>query len=212
MFTGLVQDVGTVTRIARRHDEAELAVDSSLGPFTLGESIAVNGTCLTVTDFDDKGFSAFASAETLAVSGLGELSGGRKVNLERAVRAGEPLGGHLVTGHVDARVALVERSPRGAAERWTVSLPDAPALARQIAPKGSVALDGVSLTVNAIHDDRFELMIIPHTLGRTALADLRAGARLNLETDVLAKYVARQLGREGGGVDMELLLRSGFVR
>ncbi len=212
MFTGLVQDVGRIARIARRSDEAQLTVSSALGPFAPGESVAVNGACLTVTEHDARSFTAFASAETLAVTGLGELAAGHPVNLERAVRAGEPLGGHLVTGHVDARVALLERAPRGDAERWTIALPSDAGLARQIARKGSVALDGVSLTVNAVEGDRFELMIIPHTLGRTALRDLRAGARLNLETDVLAKYVARQLGREGGGVDMELLVRSGFVR
>lgn len=213
MFTGLVQDVGTIVRVERGAGEARLTVGSALGPFSPGESVAVNGACLTVTGSDARSFTAFASAETLAVTGLGDLAGGRRVNLERATRAGEPLGGHLVTGHVDARVALLERAGRGEAERWTVALPSDEALSRQIAKKGSVALDGVSLTVNEVRAAAFEVMLIPHTLARTALDGLEAGARLNLETDVLAKYVARQLGSEGGnGIDMALLERSGFVR
>jgi len=213
MFTGLVQDVGTIARIARRGDEARLTVSTALRDFKTGESIAVDGACLTVADFGAAEFTAFASRETLSKTGLRDIAQGKRVNLERASRLGDPMGGHLVTGHVDAQVALLSKGRDGEAELWTLALPDGEALARQIARKGSVALDGVSLTVNAVGTGSFEVTLIPHTLGSTTLGALAAGARLNLETDVLAKYVARQLGREGGGgVDMELLARSGFVR
>jgi riboflavin synthase len=212
MFTGLVQDVGTIARISRRGGEAHVAVSTALPDLQLGESIAVDGACLTVAAAGAREFTAFASAETLARTGLDGAAAGTRVNLERAARLGDPLGGHLVTGHVDARIALLARAGRGEAEAWTLALPDDAALARQIAAKGSVALDGVSLTVNDVRAGSFDVTVIPHTLGHTTLAGKAAGARLNLETDVLAKYVARHLGRDGGGVDMEFLVRNGFVR
>jgi riboflavin synthase len=213
MFTGLVQDVGTIARVARRGAEARLTVSTSLQDIQIGESIAVDGACLTVAEHGAADFTAFASSETLSLTGLGDAAPGTKVNLERASRLGDPMGGHLVTGHVDARVALLSKGRSGEAELWTLALPDGEALARQIARKGSVALGGVSLTVNAVGGGSFEVTLIPHTLSQTTLGGLAPGARLNLETDVLAKYVARQLGREGGGrVDMDLLVRSGFVR
>jgi riboflavin synthase len=212
MFTGLVQDVGTIARIARRGAEAHLTVSTSLRDFRAGESIAVDGACLTVAELGERDFTAFASSETLSLTGMGAASPGTRVNLERAIRSGEPLGGHIVTGHVDARIALESRRRAGEAEVWTLALPDDATVARQIARKGSVALDGVSLTVNAVRGGSFDVTLIPYTLNSTTLGGLAAGARLNLETDVLAKYVARQLTREGGGVDMDLLVRSGFVR
>jgi riboflavin synthase len=217
MFTGLIQDVGSISALVASGDEARLSVATGLGPLQIGESIAVSGACLTVTEAAADRFTAFASAETLARTGLSELGVGSRVNLERAMRLGDRLGGHLVTGHVDARVRLVSRTRVGEAERFAIALPDEVALREQIAPKGSLALDGVSLTINAVHHDRFELMLIPLTLEATTLAAARPGALLNLETDVLAKYVARQLGREAtagedDGVTLELLQRSGFVR
>ncbi|MCK9460425.1 MAG: riboflavin synthase [Proteobacteria bacterium] len=213
MFTGLVQDVGTIARLERRGDEARLKVKTALRDFNTGESIAVDGACLTVDGFGASEFTAFASRETLSLTGLGSLSLGTRVNLERASRLGDPMGGHLLTGHVDARVSLLAKDRAGEAELWTLALPQDEKLARQIARKGSVALDGVSLTVNGVGAGSFEVTLIPHTLASTTLGGRAPGARLNLETDVLAKYVARQLDREGGGgVDMELLVRSGFVR
>jgi riboflavin synthase len=214
MFTGLVQDIGTVERVERHGAEARLHLSSKLGPLSVGESVAVDGACLTVTaaGAGAGSFSVFASPETLARTGLADARPGDRVNLERALRADGPLDGHLVTGHVDARVRLLGREPAGAAERWTVALPDDPALARQIAARGSVALQGVSLTVGDVAEGRFALTLIPLTLERTTLGRMRPGDLLDLETDVLAKYVARQLERDGGGVDLDLLVRSGFAR
>jgi riboflavin synthase len=217
MFTGLIQDIGTIVMVVPSGKQARLVVETRLAPIDIGESIAVCGACLSATEYDanNRRFTAFTSAETLARTGLGQPGGGGRVNLERAVRAGDPLGGHLVSGHVDARVELLDRVREGEAERWTVALPADDALRRQIAPKGSVTLDGVSLTVNEVCASDFSLMLIPLTLGETTLGETRRGAQINLETDVLAKYVARQLERGsagGAGVDMELLVKSGFVR
>lgn len=214
MFTGLIQDVGTISRIAVDGREARITVGTALADLELGESIAVDGACLTVNAAGPGTFTAFASEETVSRTGIGELAVGARVNLERALRVGDRLGGHLVTGHVDARVAIKSRASAGAAERFEVALPEDPALAKQIAPQGSIAIDGVSLTVNRVHADRFELMLIPLTLESTTLASAGPGTAVNLETDVLAKYVARQLdpGAAAEGVTMELLARSGFVR
>ena len=148
MFTGLIQDIGTVVTLSRSRTDARLTVRTRFDGFVLGESIAVMGACLSVTAFETNRFTAFASMETLDKTGLGALHPGAPVNLERALKIGDPLGGHLVSGHVDARITLMDRRSAGDAERLTFSLPDAP-LDRQIAPKGSIALDGVSLTVNA---------------------------------------------------------------
>jgi riboflavin synthase len=215
MFTGLIQDVGALTRLIPSGREARLELSTSMVDLAIGESVAVNGACLSVTATRAGGFTAFASAETISRTTLGGLRAGVGINLERATRAGEPLGGHLVTGHVDSVVRLIRRERAGEAERWTLSLPEDHALRRQIAPKGSVALDGVSLTVNEVAAEDFRVMIIPITLGSTTLAGMDPGREINLETDILAKYVARQLGVEGsprGAVDLDLLRRSGFVR
>ncbi|MCP4680656.1 MAG: riboflavin synthase [Deltaproteobacteria bacterium] len=214
MFTGLIQSIGTLEKLSTRGDEAELLVSAAFEGMELGESIAVMGACLTVTVAEPGRFTAFASQETLAKTGLKELGSGAPVNVERALKVGDPIGGHIVTGHVDARVRLLERVRYGEAERFSIALPESPLL-EQVAAKGSVAIDGVSLTVNDVRKESFDIMIIPLTLGSTTLDRLRPGDAMNIETDVLAKYVARQLGRGGeggGGVDMDLLMRSGFVR
>jgi riboflavin synthase len=214
MFTGLVQDIGTVERVERHGAEARLRLASGLGPLSVGESVAVDGACLSVIGAPPGGgwFQVFASPETLARTGIADAGPADRVNLERALRAEELLGGHLVTGHVDARVRLLGREPAGSAERWTVALPVDPDLARQIAPRGSVTVQGVSLTVGDVSADRFALTLIPLTLEQTTLGRMRPGDLLNLETDVLAKYVARRLDRGGQGVDLDLLVRSGFAR
>jgi len=214
MFTGLIQDVGTISRITASEREAQLVVTTRLERLELGESVAVDGACLTVTEASGGRFTAFASEETLSRTGIGDLAAGAQVNLERAVRFGDRLGGHLVTGHVDERVKLESRTPAGSAERFAIALPADPGLRKQLAAKGSVAIDGVSLTINRVDSGSFELMLIPLTLESTTLATARPGSLLNLETDVLAKYVARQLdpAAESGGVTLDLLARSGFVR
>ncbi len=214
MFTGLIQNVGTLERRTLSGTEAELLIATPLENIELGESIAIMGACLTVSKVETKGFSAFASEETLAKTGLKMMPPGSPVNVERALRVGEPMGGHIVTGHVDTRVGLLRRTPSGQAERLTMALPDPP-LSAQVAPKGSVALDGVSLTVNDVKKDAFEVMVIPHTLEQTTLGKLRPGDMLNLETDVLAKYVARRLDQSADrspGIDVDLLMRAGFMR
>lgn len=189
MFSGLVAAVGRVERVEQADHGARLHFASPLGALTLGESISVSGACLTVVSADANGFAADLSRETLERTTLGRLAPGDAVNLERAVALGERLGGHLVTGHVDglARVTHVENV--GAARDVELASP-AP-LARFVAAKGSVTLDGVSLTVNTVSGTRFHVMLIPHTLAVTTLGAVAVGRELNLEVDLVARYVAR---------------------
>jgi riboflavin synthase len=196
MFTGLVAVMGRLAGRAAHgaHDTgARLRVQARFedGPVAIGESIAVDGTCLTVDALTDDGFEVDASAETLARTTLGGLAPGSSVHLERALRAGSLLGGHLVTGHVDCVATMVERRAAGEAVAMAFVVP--PELARLIAEKGSVAVDGVSLTVNAAKRDRFDVMLIPHTLQKTKLGALAPGDPVNLEVDLVARYVARLL-------------------
>lgn len=212
MFTGLIQDVGTVRAVSRAGANLSLSVETRFSAFTPGESIAVDGACLSVTDYGTNRFTVFASSETIAKTGIGELRVGSRVNLERALKMGDALGGHLVSGHVDSRISLLSRTRDGAAEGFVFSLPEGDT-ALEIAPKGSVCLQGVSLTVNTVSADRFAVMIIPLTLTETNLGTLRPGDKINLETDVIAKYIARQLnGRRGTNIDMSILERAGFIR
>ena len=212
MFTGLVQDIGIIRGISHAGADTVLTVQTRFRDFVNGESIAVSGACLSVTNYSGDTFTAFASIETGRKTGIGDFKAGTRVNLERALRLGDPVGGHLVSGHVDTRISLLSRKAEGSAECFELSLPESD-VAMEIAPKGSVTLDGVSLTVNRVLRDRFSVMIIPITLRETTLGDLRAGDKINLETDVIAKYIARQLsGRHSDGVDMSLLERAGFIR
>jgi riboflavin synthase len=212
MFTGLIQDVGSIAAITRRRGEAELTVTTARGEMSIGESVAVMGACLTVTASKKDRFTAFASEETLEKTGLGEMTTGTRVNLERALKVGDAMGGHIVTGHVDARVQVLSRRRATDAERFTFALPGGD-LGLQIAEKGSVTLNGVSLTVNQVRHDGFDVMIIPLTLSETTLGATETGTLVNIETDILAKYIARQLsGKTAEGVDMALLERTGFTR
>ena len=196
MFTGLVELKGNLARRARRGPGYRLTVDGNLGALTLGESISVSGACLTVVSSDDSGFEADVSLETAEKTTLGVLPLGAAVNLERALKVGDRLGGHLVSGHVDAVAELLRVAPAGEAQRLSVGFPRE--LARFIAAKGSITLDGVSLTVNAVTDSMLEVMVIPHTLSVTTLGELRPGARINLEVDTLARYAVRFLEVSGG--------------
>jgi riboflavin synthase len=191
MFTGLVELKGTLARRSRRGQGFRLAIAAELGELVLGESISVSGACLTVVSSDGRGFEADVSLETASKTTLGALPQGSPVNLERALKVGDRLGGHLVAGHVDAVAELVRRVPAGDAQRLSVAFP--PELARFIATKGSITLDGVSLTVNAVVGDVLEVMVIPHTLAVTTLGDLGPGAAINLEVDTLARYAVRFL-------------------
>lgn len=195
MFTGLIEAVGTVAASTRSGAGARLqiAVDwpDSEAPRT-GDSIAINGACLTAVEPTTSSFAADLSPETLDRTLLGELRTGARVNLERALRLGDRLGGHIVQGHVDTVINLLNIRPEGEFQRWRLELPRAHAT--EVALKGSITLNGVSLTVAALDTDWFEVALIPATLEATTLGELSSGSRLHLETDVLAKYVARRLG------------------
>jgi riboflavin synthase len=194
MFTGLVQGVGRLAARESRGGDARLRIDAGTLPFEAveaGESIAVNGACLTVVTFDATGFEADASNETLALTTLGRLPVGRALNLERALRAGDRLGGHLVSGHVDGVGTVASVADDARAQRWRFAAPRA--LMRYVAQKGSITVDGTSLTVNAVDGDAFEVALVPHTLAHTAFAATRPGDPVNLEVDQLARYVERLL-------------------
>ena len=194
MFTGLIAGVGILAAREPRGGDARLRIEAGTLPFEgvqLGESIAVNGCCLTVVAFDALGFAVDASNETLALTTLGRLEIGTPVNLERAMLPTDRLGGHLVSGHVDGLGIAAKRWDDGRAERWRFTAPMA--LLRYVAHKGSVCVDGVSLTVNAVDDAGFEVALIPHTVAHTAFHALRVGDAVNIEVDLLARYVERLL-------------------
>lgn len=194
MFTGLVQGVGELAARTMRGGDARLRIaigDLPLEDAVPGESIAVNGVCLTVVAFDGSAFEADASNETLALTTLGTLPVGAPLNLERALRADDRLGGHLVSGHVDGVGRVLAIEPDARAQRWRFSAP--PALLRYVAQKGSICVDGTSLTVNAVDEDGFEVALIPHTVAHTAFAATAVGDAVNLEVDLVARYVERLL-------------------
>ena len=192
MFTGIVAGMGTVVARVARTGDAELVVDAgalSLAGCAVGDSIAVAGACLTMTRIEGTHFVADVSNETLARTTLGRLAVGARVNLEKALRVGDALGGHYVTGHVDGIARVLEVRDDGRSRRLSLEAP--PGLARCVAPKGSVTLDGVSLTVNEVDGARFGVNLIPHTWEVTTLGELAAGSVVNLEIDVIARYVER---------------------
>jgi riboflavin synthase len=193
MFTGIITDVGAIRQVEKRGDtHIVIATHYDVGAIDIGASIACSGVCLTVIDKgsgDDRWFAVTASGETLAKTTLGEWKSGDPVNLERPLRLGDELGGHIVVGHVDAVAQIIEIHPEGESSRMIFEVP-AP-LAPFIAPKGSVSLDGVSLTVNDAEGTRFGVNIIPHTLKVTTFGRAKPGGKVNLEVDLLARYVAR---------------------
>jgi riboflavin synthase len=196
MFTGIVAELGEVAAIEYRGDAARLTIRGSTDEVSAGESIAVNGVCLTVTGVIDGTFTADVMGETLDRSGLGALTAGSAVNLERSVRLADRLGGHLVQGHVDATGAVISRSPSAHWDQVRISLPVT--IARYVVLKGSIAVDGVSLTVSALGEGWFEVSLIPETLKRTTLGTRQPGEMVNLEADVIAKYVERLRSGEAG--------------
>lgn len=193
MFTGLVQGMGMVDALERRGGQMRLTIGAlfRLPDVVLGESIAVNGVCLTVESFSGDSFSAYASAETLDKSNLGALSTGSKVNLERALTVGDRLGGHLVSGHVDCLARVENSRPEGESTRYTLSFPAQ--FGVYVVEKGSVCLDGISLTVNGCGDDWLSVNIIPATQAETTISGWSAGRGVNMECDIIGKYVARML-------------------
>ncbi|MDV3254918.1 MAG: riboflavin synthase [Lysobacter sp.] len=194
MFTGIIEGVGRLARREARGGDARLRIEAGTLPFDnvrLGESIAVNGTCLTVVAFDADGFEADASTETLALTTLGALPAGAAVNLERAMRPDDRLGGHLVSGHVDGMGTVESVTDDARAQRWRFTAPAG--VLRYVARKGSICVDGVSLTVNAVDAEGFEVALVPHTVAHTAFATTRPGDPVNLEVDLVARYVERLL-------------------
>jgi riboflavin synthase len=192
MFTGLIADLGSVTALERSADGARLRIGTRLASqLAQGDSVAVNGVCLTAIDIRDGGFAAEAMDETLRRSALGALEPGARVNLELALRADGRLGGHVVQGHVDGTGVVSEIREEGIAR--VLSIDTAPEVARYLVEKGSIAVNGVSLTVSALCEDGFEVSLIPETLQRTNLGSMTVGDRVNLEVDVLAKHVERLL-------------------
>jgi riboflavin synthase len=204
MFTGIVEELGEVVSLERRDDAARLTIRGATEGTSLGESIAVNGVCLTVTDIMDGTFTADVMGETLDRSGLGALTPGAPVNLERSVRLADRLGGHLVQGHVDATAAVISRTPATHWDQVRIGLPAA--ISRYVVEKGSIAVDGISLTVSALSPPApqgsqpqwFEVCLIPETLKRTTLGTREPGDTVNLEVDVIGKYVERLLSVGNG--------------
>jgi riboflavin synthase len=200
MFTGIIEGVGRLARSENRGGDARLTIEVGGLPFAdarLGESVSVNGVCLTVVAFDANSFEADASNETLALTTLGSLAIGALLNLERAMRPTDRLGGHLVSGHVDGIGKVLDIRQDARAQRWRFAAP--PALLRYIAKKGSICADGVSLTVNEVDAAGFEVALIPHTVSNTAFVQTSVGDAVNLEIDLVARYVERLLGTGSAG-------------
>lgn len=195
MFTGIVTDLGKIRAIEKQGDtRIEIETSYDMDDVDIGASIACSGPCLTVIEKGPGWFAVEASAETLDKTGLGDWVVGTPVNLERAMRIGDELGGHIVSGHVDAVAHIVDMQPEGDSVRFTFEAPEA--FAKYIAPKGSVSLDGVSLTVNEVQGNRFGVNIISHTQGETTFGSRKVGDRINMEIDTIARYVARILGKD----------------
>ena len=198
MFTGLIEALGIIDRVESEDPGKRLTIrwPGLVEPLALGESTAINGCCLTVTKSVGERFEVQAGPETLVRTNLGEKTSGDRVNLERSLRVGDRLGGHFVQGHVDATAVLVERDPQGEWDFFRFKLD--PEWNPLLVPKGSIAVDGVSLTLVDVFDDGFSVMLIPHTLSHTTIGLLKPGDRVNIETDMLAKHVKKLLGRIGG--------------
>ena len=213
MFTGIIEEIGRVVEssLAGGSGRLRLAVELVLADCRIGDSIAVNGACLTVTAISPPHLDFDVSAETLRRSNLGKLRAGDQVNLERALPADGRFGGHIVSGHIDAVGAFRQRRSEGNAEILSFTAP--PEVARYLVAKGSIAIDGISLTIATLAGNEFTVAAIPHTLALTTLGRLRPGASVNLEIDIIAKYVEKLLGQPatGGGVDLATLRRYGFA-
>ena len=209
MFTGIIQKIGTVKRVSRGEG---LVVEVGFEPFTKpleeGESVAVNGVCLTVAKCDATRFTADVLEETVSRTGIGDLIPGEKVNLERALRAGDSMGGHIVQGHVDCRGTIKAKVPKG--RDFQLQIRCGRVLAAQSVLKGSVAVDGVSLTISAIGDDWIGVDLIPTTAAETILGAKKVGDKVNLEGDIVGKYIVKNAAKTGGLTE-EALARAGFI-
>ena len=210
MFTGIVEEMGTVRRLNQSPNRCELELSASkvLEGTQIGDSIAVNGVCLTVIRLGEEHFTADVMPETLRRSNLGQLKPGSKVNLERAMAANGRFGGHIVAGHIDGTGKILAMQPEGNAVLVTISA--TPELLRYVVEKGSIAIDGISLTVAKVSHTDFTVSLIPHTGEETTLKKHRSGEIVNLETDIIGKYVEKLMQPKSNGVTMELLQQNGF--
>ena len=212
MFTGIIKAKGTITAAKSKGGDVLMTVRSEGLPWSElepGESISVNGVCLTAVDLHDDGFDTDISVETLDVTGLGDLDVGSHVNLEPAISLGERLGGHLVSGHVDCTGKVVSREQDARSIRLAIEIPED--YARYVAKKGSVCIDGVSLTINEVSGNRFEVNIIPHTTEVTIIGDYAVGTVVNIEVDLLARYIERLLGTDQGELSIDFLKAHGYA-
>ena len=212
MFTGIIEELGTIRGVSLTKDGGELQIDATtvLGGTKLGDSIAVNGTCLTVTKLEKDGFTAFVMAESLRRTNLGSLKRGSVVHLERAMAADGRFGGHMVTGHIDGQGTFLSQKPEGQAVVLTIGAD--PESLSGIVEKGSIAIDGTSLTVMDVGKDSFRVGIIPHTGGHTALLDRPKGYACNLETDVIGKYIQKFLAKNTESTPKKSTLTMDFLR
>lgn len=216
MFTGIIESVGSLSKIEQVNGDARFTIDTGkldMADVKIGDSIACNGVCLTAVELGARYYVADVSAESLSVTTLGELSVGSPVNLEKALRLQDRLGGHLVSGHVDGvgEVLSIEQDARS----WRYQIQAPVALAKYIAAKGSICLNGISLTVNKVEGTNFDINIVPHTRQETTIKDLQIGSKVNLEVDLLARYLERMMTApqepEGNRVTKELLAENGFL-
>ncbi len=212
MFTGIIKAKGSITAMQQQGGDVRMTVSSVGLPwsdFEIGESISVNGVCLTAVALHDNGFDTDVSVETLDVTALGDLTTGSDVNLEPALGVGERLGGHLVSGHVDCVGSVTSRSADARSIRLAIEIPVE--YSRYIAKKGSVCVDGVSLTINEVSGNTFESNIIPHTADTTIIDGYAVGTAVNVEVDMLARYIERLLGKDDDGISLEFLRAHGYA-
>lgn len=217
MFTGIVEAVGTLAAIMPKGEDISVTVNVGkldMADVKLGDSIATNGVCLTVVDFSESSYTADLSLETLKKTGFADYQVGDKVNLEKAMLPTTRFGGHIVSGHVDGVGEIVERNMVGRAIEFWVSMPEE--ITRYVAEKGSITVDGISLTVNDLRKNAFKLTIVPHTGEETTIADFHVGRKVNLEVDVLARYMERLLNTQRdqqpeSHITMEFLQQNGFA-
>ena len=219
MFTGIIEAIGMIADVQPKGTDTRLRIHTgklNLGDVKSGDSIAVNGVCLTVVELPGDGFWADVSGETLAKTTLANAARGTRLNLEKALTPTTRLGGHLVSGHVDGIGEIVAREPAGRSVHFRIRAPEV--LARYIAQKGSICVDGISLTVNAVDQQVFDLNIVPHTLTETTMADFQVGRQVNLEVDIIARYLERMLTARGekiadsGRISAEFLAQNGFIK
>ena len=219
MFTGIIQAIGTIAALEPKGQDVRVWVQTGkldLSDVQLGDSIAVNGVCLTAVELTGDGFWADVSGETLSRTTFAALQKGSQANLEKALTPTTRLGGHLVSGHVDGIGEIISRKTEGRSERFVIRAPNA--LAKYIAEKGSICVDGISLTVNGVRGTEFELNIVPHTLVETTMSEFKTGTQVNLEVDIIARYLERLLlgdkaaDKQGGGINLDKLQEYGFIK